>query len=82
MTQFDFQLLDQNLQLNLVYEHGVYIGKRKENEKTILLYQYDAFYVEVFYTKHRCIAEKVKCFRSTFLLDPYLDDIYVAHLVE
>jgi hypothetical protein len=82
MTQFDFQLLDQNLQLNLLYEDGVYIGKRKEDEKSILLYQYETFYVEVFYKKHRCFTEKVKCFRSTVPLDPYLEDMYVAHLVE
>ncbi|MDB5251463.1 MAG: hypothetical protein JWP27_632 [Flaviaesturariibacter sp.] len=81
MTQFDFQLLPPTEQLDLLYSDGVYIGKRKEANRTVLLYQLDAFYVEVFYAKHRCFYTGIRCFRSTVLLDPYLESIDVEHLV-
>ena len=81
MKLFDFQLLAEPAQLDLLYEEGVYIGKRKEGYQNVLLYQLESFYVEVFYYKHRCYATGVRCFRSTALLDPYLESMDVEHLV-
>jgi hypothetical protein len=81
MNQFDFSLLEENEQLDILFEEGVYIGKRKESERSILLYQLGGFYVEVFYLKHRSHPVKVKCFRSTLLLDPYLENFPLNHLV-
>lgn len=81
MTLFEFQLLSETDQMDLLYEQGSYIGKRKEGYQNVLLYQLDAFYVEVFYYKHRCYSTGVRCFRSTVLLDPYLESIDVEHLV-
>jgi hypothetical protein len=81
MTQFEFQLLQIDEQLDVLYEHGVYVGKRKEDRTVVLLYQLEVFYVEVFYIRHRYHPAKLKCFRSTSLLDPYLDEIAVEHLV-
>jgi hypothetical protein len=81
MNQFDFSLLERNKQLDLLYEEGVYIGKRKEAGRNILLYQLGSFYVEVFYLKHRSHPDKVRCFRSTVFLDPYLEDLPLHHLV-
>ena len=81
MTLFDFKLLTEADQLDLLYEQGSYIGKRKEDYQNVLLYQLESFYVEIFYYKHRCYCTGVRCFRSTVLLDPYLEDINVGHLV-
>jgi hypothetical protein len=81
MTSFDFKLLDQVEQINLLHEEGVYIGKRKINYCCVLLYQLESFYVEVFYKKYRCSVSKIHCFSSTRLLDPYLEQIDVEHLV-
>ena len=81
MNQFDFSLLEENEQLDILFKDGVYIGKRKEGGRSILLYQLEGFYVEVYYLKHRSHAVKVKCFRSTLFLDPYLEDFPVNHLV-
>jgi hypothetical protein len=81
MTLFDFQLLRQNEKVDVLYEQGVYIGKRKQGEATVLLYQLDSFYVEVFYKKYRCYVTKLHCFSSTSLLDPYLHQIDVESLV-
>jgi hypothetical protein len=77
MTLFEFKLLSDEDQLNLLYKEGVYIGKRKEDGKTILLYQLDSFYVEVFYRKYRYFVSEIKCTDSTSCLEPYLEQINV-----
>lgn len=81
MTVYDFQLLSQTVQVNLLYKEGVYVGKRKINSSSVLLYQLEGFYVEVYYKKYRCSVIRIHCFRSTTLLDPYLEQIDVEHLV-
>ncbi|RYZ00679.1 MAG: hypothetical protein EOO11_00710 [Chitinophagaceae bacterium] len=81
MTLFAFQLLTPAEQLDLLYEEGTYIGKRKVGGQVRILYQIEGFYVEVYYTKYRCVAEKLVCFRSTIPLEPYLEFIDVEHLV-
>jgi hypothetical protein len=81
MTLFEFQLLPQAEQLDLLYVEGTYIGKRREGTQVRILYQLEGFYVEVQYRQYRRIAEKLNCFRSTALLDPYLDLIDVENLV-
>ena len=81
MTLFDFQLLSRNEQVSMLYEEGVYIGKRKEGGLTILLYQVDSFYVEVYYRKYRKYIDRIRCSASTVMLDPYLEQINVEHVV-
>jgi len=81
MTLFDFQLLPEQEQVNSLYHDGVYIGKRKAKETTILLYQLDSFYVEVFYRSYRRHISRIRCSGSTIFLDPYLEQIDVEDLV-
>lgn len=81
MTLYDFKLLTDNKQLDILYKQGVYIGKRKYGHEIVVLYQLEGFYVEVFYVKYRCYVHRLHCFHSTLLLDPYLEDINVEHLV-
>lgn len=81
MTLFDFQLLPDADKIDLLYNQGVYLGKRKQNDVTILLFQVEGFYVEVFYKKYRKYVSRIYCFGSTSLLDPYLEQIDVEHLV-
>ena len=81
MTQMDFRLLPQTEQLDVLYTTGVFIGKRKLGSTSVLLYQLEGFYVEVFYKKHRCFTTKIHCFRSTEYLDPYLEEIELESLV-
>ena len=82
MTLFDFQLLPVMEQLDLLYEQGTFIGKRKVEAKTCVLYQLEGFYVEVIYRQYRRIPEKLRSFRSTAPLDPYLELIDVEHIIE
>lgn len=81
MTIFDFKLLSQREQLDLLYEQGVYVGKRKQGDTTVILYQLESFYVEIFYSKYRCFILAVSCFSSMHRLDPYLSQVDVEHLV-
>jgi hypothetical protein len=81
MTQIEFRLLPQPEQLDVLYTSAVFIGKRKLGSTSVLLYQLEGFYVEVFYKKHRCCATKIHCFRSTEYLDPYLQQIELEPLV-
>lgn len=79
MTQMDFRLLTQPEQLDVLYTTGVFIGKRKLGSTSVLLYQLEGFYVEVYYRKHRRYASKIHCFRSTEYLDPYLEQIELEY---
>jgi hypothetical protein len=81
MTLFEFQLLSLSDQARMLHEEGVYIGKRKEGNVTMLLYQLESFYVEVFYSKYRRYIEKIRSSGSTAMLDPYLGQIDVEYLV-
>ncbi|MFL5773427.1 MAG: hypothetical protein ACJ75F_09730 [Flavisolibacter sp.] len=81
MTLLDFQVLTMQEQVNVLYLHGVYIGKRKADKLTVLLLQLDSFYVEVFYKRYRVEITRVRCSASTNMLDPYLAQIEVEYLV-
>jgi hypothetical protein len=81
MTVWDFQLLPQQKQVEILYRDGVYIGKHKAASSIILLFQLDSFYVEVFYRKYRSHIKLLHCFDSTEHLDPYLEQIDVEDLV-
>ncbi|HYH14986.1 MAG TPA: hypothetical protein VD794_07195 [Flavisolibacter sp.] len=81
MTLYEFKLLADTEQLDILYKQGVYIGKRKQGEEVIVLYQLEGFYVELYYIKYRCYIRRMHCFHSTLLLDPYLENINVEHWV-
>lgn len=81
MTIYDFQLLPEQQQIEMLYKEGVYIGKRRESISCIILYQFESFYVEVYYRKYRSQIKYFHCFESTDYLDPYLEQIDVENLV-
>ena len=81
MTLLEFQLLNTKDQVSILYKHGVYIGKRKQGHLTILLYQIESYYVEVVYQMYRRYIAKIRCSDSILVLDPYLEQIDVEHLV-
>jgi hypothetical protein len=78
---YDFQLLPEQDQIEILYQFGVYIGKLKEEFSIVLLYQLESFYVEVYYRKYRSCVKYLHCFDSTELLEPYLEQIDVENLV-
>ena len=81
MMLYDFSLLAEAKQVDLLYKEGIYIGKRKLGSITAVLYQLDSFYVEVFYHHYRVSIHNLRCFKTTDGLDPYLNQINVEHLI-
>lgn len=81
MRLLDFTRLPNEEKANLLYKQGVYIGKCKKRNTTVVLYQLEGFYVEVYYRKYRCFIDRISCFSGTARLDPYLNQIDVEHWV-
>lgn len=77
----DFKRLTETEQTALLYEQGVYIGKRRQGTTIVVLYQLDGIYAEVFYRVYRRFIDRIVCFSETTRLDPYLTNIDVEHLV-
>ena len=81
MKMLEFKLMDQSDQINVLYREGTYIGKRKKNNQDLVLYQLDGFYIEIIYIEYRRFIQKIRCFSSTYLIEPYLEQINVPSLV-
>jgi hypothetical protein len=81
MKQSEFCKLTDTEQIDLLYEEGVYIDKRKVGVTTVLLYQLNGFYIEVFYYKYRLSIAWIRCSESIQILDPYLEKMDIAELV-
>ena len=71
----EFLQLDEKRQLQILHRHGVYVGKRKEGDQTIVLFQLHSFYVEIYYRQYRKTIEKMVSSNHTEILQPYLDQI-------
>ena len=82
MTISDFSLLKLTDQLAFLYEEGVYLSKRKSGKMTVLLYQLQNAYIEIFYTKYRRIVHHIRFSESPDILDPYLGSIEIGNLLD
>jgi hypothetical protein len=76
----EFIDLPQELQFEVLHKHGVYVGKRKADKQTIVLFQLHGFYVEVYYRQYRKVIDRVVTSDSTDILQPYLDQINIRDL--
>jgi len=76
----DFRNLPESLQFEILHKHGVYVGKRKLNDQTIVLLQLHGFYVEVYYKQYRKSIERIITSDSAEILQPYLDQINIRDL--
>lgn len=81
MTISDFSLLKLTDQLALLYADGVYLCKRKAGRTTVLLYQFQNVYVEIFYVKYRSIVHHIGYSSSTEILEPYLHLIPIGNIL-
>lgn len=74
----EFTELTCKNQLARLYEDGAFIGKRSVDGKSVLLYQYDSFYVEIHYASHRHTTRRIIISEDTDILDPYLSQIQIT----
>ena len=77
MTITDFALLTTPEQLTVLHSQGVYLCKRTERGRQVLLYQYNQLYIEIYYYKYRQVVEKIRCSQDLAILNPYLDSIAI-----
>ena len=82
MTLYEYKLLDVTEQALMLWEKGVHIGERFNGEYNILLYQIDGFYLEVFYHPERNTIVRLRSFKSTGQLRPYLDKIDIDNFIQ
>ena len=81
MRMSDFEELPVEKQLTILYQQGIYVGKTKKEELTLLLFQLEYFYIEITYTSYRSSIYKIHYTESTSILEPYLGQIQVEYLV-
>jgi hypothetical protein len=81
MRMSEFELLSRKDQIAILYQEGIYIGKRKTTKFIRLLFQLDSFYVEIIYISYRLSIHKMRYSDSITILDPYLEQIEVEYLV-
>lgn len=78
----EFMDLPQELQFEVLHKHGVYVGKRKIQRQTVVLFQLHDFYVEVYYRQYRKIVDHIVSSNSTDILQPYLDQINIKDFTD
>lgn len=72
MTLVQFNILPSFTQLSLLWRKGVYVAKRIEDHFSVMLYQLQSFYVEVYYDENETEVEKIYGFSDTEELSQYL----------
>ena len=76
----EFKELEEDIQLTLLHNDGVHVGKRKLHGKTLILFQLYSFYVEILYKEYRKKIYYMLASADTEMLQPYLDQIHVRYL--
>lgn len=80
ITLYEFNSLNDNEKHEAMMEYAVFVADRIENQYKILLYQFDNFYVELFYDNINNAITRFKSFISQELLHPYLSQINLKEL--
>jgi hypothetical protein len=80
LTNTEFMDLPQELQFDVLHKHGVYVGKRKIDKQTVVLFQLHGFYVEVYYKYYRKIIDHLVTSGNMDILQPYLEQINIMDL--
>lgn len=75
MTTIDLSHLTISDQIELLYSEGIFLAKRKYEDRSVLLYQFRTTYVEIYYVRYRLQVERIVYTENTTVLDPYLDQI-------
>ena len=81
MNLLEFNKLDAINKFDTLCRCGELLGERLSQGAKVLLYQIDAFYVEVYYVTSLNKIDKMRSFSSTNLLKPYLEEIDISCLV-
>ena len=77
----EFCELEQIAQQEIVLDDGVYLSSRLYLDYTVLLFQLNSFYAELFYPKNKDKCVIIKGFEDTQELEPYLQRINISPLL-
>ena len=80
MTLYQFNVLTESEKTAIVWNEGNFVGDRIENNFSILLYQVQSFYLEVFYSGKKNKMSRLRSFSSNKQLEPYLGKIDISEL--
>jgi hypothetical protein len=75
LSLIQFQELPEQVQIELLVSWGVYVGKRRDDDQVIILFQLHGFYVEIYYKEYRKVIDYVLSSESMEMLQPYMDQI-------
>lgn len=76
----EYNELEEDQQFDILHRDGVYVGKRKWNRQTIVLFQLYGFYVEIHYQQYRKQIERTVATDNTDILQPYLNQVNIRDL--
>lgn len=77
---YEFNSLNDNEKHEAMMEYAILVGDRFEGPNSILLYQFDNFYVELFYNRDDNQIQKFRSFQTQEPLTPYLNQIDLNEL--
>lgn len=81
MTLDEFTHLSEASQARTLLEHGIFLTDRLYKNFSIILYQLDSFYVEVYHNLRYDIMQGMRCFEDDEALQPYLEAIDISCIV-
>lgn len=82
MTLDRFSNLTEPRQAQILLERGIFLTQRLYKNFSIILYQLDSFYVEVYHNLRFDVMQGMRCFEDDEALEPYLDSIDISCLVD
>jgi GGDEF domain-containing protein len=80
MTLDEFTHLDDRRQAQTLLAQGIYLTRRLYKNFSIILYQLDSFYVEIYHNLRFDIMQGMRCFEDDDALQPYLESIDISCL--
>lgn len=80
MTLSEYNRLDQVEQFEALYNYGIHIADRADNDYCIILFQLHNFYVELFFHIEQNALKKLRSFSNIDLIKPYLEQIDLSEL--
>jgi hypothetical protein len=81
MTTEAFKALGDPAQRKYLLEEGAYLGHRKDEPWSVLLYQVRDFYVEVYFSMNNLDIHAIEAFDDLDRLEPYLERISLDTLL-
>jgi hypothetical protein len=80
MTIYDYNGLNQVEQFEILYNYGVHISDRADDDYCIILFQLHSFYVELYFNIQENALKKFVCFANVDFVEPYLQQIDLSDL--